>query len=246
MENALLRLHPMTKLLAVLFVLISILLIPGFVYQYSILFVCMIIALFAGVLGKFSNFFFKGVTLIVLFIFIIQGFFYSGENVIWEVWIFSLKEEGVMYSLLLTSKIVAISASIILFFQMTKTMDLIVALEKIGTPKKLTYVIMSTLQIIPQMNRQLHVILDAQRARGVETEGSLIVRTKAIIPVLGSLIISSFENTQERVITLESRAFTSTIKKTNVKSLSKSGLDYVLRVLIVLTLLALVVWRFFL
>ncbi|WP_231503730.1 energy-coupling factor transporter transmembrane component T [Paenibacillus sp. 1-18] len=89
--------------------------------------------------------FFKGVTLIILFIFIIQGFFYPGDMVLWSGWIFILKQEGLSYTLLLTFKIVAITASIILFFQITKTKDLIIALEKLGTPKKVTYVIMSTL-----------------------------------------------------------------------------------------------------
>ncbi|WP_195571434.1 energy-coupling factor transporter transmembrane component T [Paenibacillus sp. 1001270B_150601_E10] len=238
MKNPILQLHPMTKLLGVFFVLISILIVPGYGYQYLILPICMLIALLAGVFNSFCSLIFKGVTLIVLFIFIIQGFFYPGETVLWSGWIFSLKQEGLEYSLLLTSKIVAITSSITLFFQITKTKDFIVALEKIGTPKKVTYVIMSTLQIIPQMRHQLNAIMDAQQSRGVETEGSLKIRAKAIVPVLGTLIVSSFENTQERVITLESRAFTSHNKKTNVTVLHKSALDYVLRVI----LLALLVY----
>lgn len=242
MKKSILELYPTTKLLGVLFVFISILIVPGYAYQYAILPICMVIALLAGVLQSFCSLFFKGVTLIVLFIFIIQGFFYPGETVLWSGWIFSLKLEGLNYSLLLTSKIVAITASIILFFQITKTKDLIIALEKMGTPKKVTYVIMSTLQIIPQMRKQLNVIMDAQRSRGVETEGSLMIRAKAIVPVLGTLIISSFENTQERVITLESRAFTTQRKKTNVTVLPKGPLDTIVRIVLLL-LLVLIIWK---
>ncbi|MEC0182169.1 energy-coupling factor transporter transmembrane component T [Paenibacillus peoriae] len=242
MKKSILELYPTTKLLGVFFVLISILIVPGYTYQYAILPICMVIALLAGVFQGFCSLFFKGVTLIVLFIFIIQGFFYPGDTVLWSGWILSLKQEGLSYSLLLTSKIVAITASIILFFQITKTKDLIIALEKMGTPKKVTYVIMSTLQIIPQMRQQLNVIMDAQRSRGVETEGSLMIRAKAIIPVLGTLIISSFENTQERVITLESRAFTIQRKKTNVTVLPKGLLDTIVRIVLLL-LLVLIIWK---
>jgi energy-coupling factor transporter transmembrane protein EcfT len=42
-----------------------------------------------------------------------------------------------------------------------------------GMSPSLTYIIVSTLQILPQMRNKANTIIDAQRSRGLETQGSL-------------------------------------------------------------------------
>src|SRR5699024_8184813 len=113
---------------------------------------------------------------------------------------------GLMNSLTMTSKIVAISSSIIWFFQVTSVKHIIYALEKSGVSSKVTFVIASTIQLIPQMLQLSKTITDAQKARGIETEGSMMNRIKAFIPMIGPLVLSSIQQTAERVLALESRA----------------------------------------
>ncbi|WDU84655.1 energy-coupling factor transporter transmembrane component T [Caloramator sp. Dgby_cultured_2] len=96
----------------------------------------------------------------------------------------------------------------------TKPSDLIENLVRRGLSPKLGYVLASVLQIIPQMLSTMDTILDAQRSRGLETEGKLIKRLKAFIPLIGPAVMNSLISTRERAMALEMRGFNSNIKKT--------------------------------
>ena len=70
-----------------------------------------------------------------------------------------------------------------------------------------------------------------------------MTRIKAFVPMLGPLVLSSIQQTEERVLALESRAFSAKGKKTSIYVLHKTGLDIVLEVLSVILLMGYVVWR---
>jgi energy-coupling factor transporter transmembrane protein EcfT len=67
--------------------------------------------------------------------------------------------------------------------------------------------VQSALQIIPQMLESVDRIRDAQRARGLETEGPLTTRARAYLPLLLPVVLSSLVATQERAMALEVRGF---------------------------------------
>ncbi|MGV2788142.1 energy-coupling factor transporter transmembrane protein EcfT, partial [Clostridium perfringens] len=98
------------------------------------------LAYFAGSFKEFSNLAIKALLMIVVFIFILQSFFYPGNDILWSWSIFSIKREGLEFALFLTSKIVAVASAFILFFRITKVKDLVHSLEQIGLPSKVTYV----------------------------------------------------------------------------------------------------------
>ena len=66
---------------------------------------------------------------------------------------------------------------------------------------------MASLNVVPQMQRRMAVIQEAQEARGVETGGTIFARVKAYIPLLGPVVMSSLTDAQERGMTLETRGF---------------------------------------
>ena len=112
-----------------------------------------------------------------------------------------------------------------------------------GLHPKVTYVIMSTLQLIPEMKKEAGVISDAQKTRGVETEGNIFVRAKAFVPVLIPLVLSSIAKTEERAITLESRAFSSGAKKTRLYNIKKTKNDTIAIIILVVFLILCIGWR---
>lgn len=236
----------MTKFYFTLFIFAIVLISPGYIFSFAIFPVLILIAMLAGVAKEFLNIVFKALITVLIFIFLMQMFFYPGEIVLWSWGIFEIKQEGIIYSLLLTSRILAIGSAFILFFRMTEVRDFVKSLEDIGLPPMGAYVVLSTLQIIPEMRRQANTIMEAQKTRGVETEGSVFVRAKAFIPTLTPLILSSIAGTEERAITLESRAFSAPVKKTSLHQLSKSNMDRALPIIFVLVVIGLLVWRFFL
>lgn len=242
--NWFLELYPTTKLFVTLFMVVSAFLVEGYWYAYLMLPVCLMIAYFTQTWKELWNLVMKGLLPICLFIFLFQIFFHPGETVLWTWHTLSITQEGIDFSLFLTSRIVAVGSAIILFFRVTPVKDFVYALEKLGLSPKATYVVLATFNIIPEMHKLSLAIMDAQKTRGVETEGNLLVRAKAFLPTLAPLILTSIAHTEERAITLEARAFTVPVKKTSLYQLEKTKKDTGIRALILILLIIIVVWRF--
>jgi energy-coupling factor transport system permease protein len=92
-------------------------------------------------------------------------------------------------------------------------------LTRRGVSGNLSYVITSSLQIIPQMQVKAETIIDAQRSRGLETTGNVFKRGRALIPLVGPLVFGSLVEVEERAIAIEARAFTSPLKKTSLREI---------------------------
>lgn len=243
MDSRIGKLYPTTKFMVALLAVVISIFTPGYVLQYLMFPVFLIISLMAGTGKQFLSIFFKSIFLIIVFVFAMQVFIITNADQV-PIWGFlHFSKMGLDTSLAMTSKIVAISSAIMVFFQTTKVKDITYALEKAGTPRKVTFLISSTIQLIPQMSGLSKTITDAQRSRGIETEGGLLVRMKAFVPMLGPLVLSSIQQTEERVLALESRAFSSKGKKTSIYVLDKTGIDKCLELLCLVGLIAYVIWR---
>ena len=101
-------------------------------------------------------------------------------------------------------------------------------LEQVGFSPKIGYVISSVFQIVPQMSGTMNTIMDAQRSRGLETEGNLITRAKSFLPLISPVVMSSLINTRERAIALEIRGFEAGQKKTYLREGKMKTSDRVL------------------
>ena len=53
--------------------------------------------------------------------------------------------------------------------------------RNVGFSPRFGYIVTSVFQIIPQMMGTMNTIMDAQRSRGLETEGNLRTRAKAFL-----------------------------------------------------------------
>src|SRR5690606_13692779 len=127
---------------------------------------------------------------------------------------FKITEAGLAAGLRKTKLIVAIVSTLILFFSTTDLEDLMIALQAMNVSHVATFVMMSTMQMIPEMISKSKTIMAAQQARGIETEGNLLLRAKAFFPSLGPLIISAVTEIEDKTITLEVRGFSTENKKT--------------------------------
>lgn len=85
--------------------------------------------------------------------------------------------------------------------------------------------------------------MNAQKARGVETEGNIIVRAKVFIPTIIPLVLSSIAGTEERALTLEARGFSSKIKPTHLEDIEKTPADTTAIVLITILFIAAIAGR---
>lgn len=237
------RLHPYTKLLYIL-AAICIPLIGGKLWLFPIIVLCSILLLISGRCFRKSLPLIAFSFLMILVIFLVQGLFYNGnENVLFHIGGISFYEEGVLYATRISFNILNMLLSFAVFVLTTSIPDFVDELEKSGFPPKFAYVIISVFQIVPQMMKTKDTIVDAQRSRGMETEGNLLVRMKAFLPLISPVVMSALINTRERAVALEVRGFGRKNKKTILSDRIKRPIDKVLGGLQILLILAVIVWR---
>lgn len=75
----------------------------------------------------------------------------------------------------------------------TKPKKIVNVLLQKGMNSKFAYLILSTLQIAPQMSRRSYKIRNAQMSRGLKTTGDLKTRFKAFIPLLAPLSVITLQ-----------------------------------------------------
>jgi len=234
------RLHPITKL-ALLFSVVAIsFFAPGY-WTASLVFIFVLIPLSGW--GKILSPFIRTIARILLplaiILFIIHGVFNPAHpTVLFQVGIFSVKQEGIAFAYLVTSRIASmLGASLLLLFTTTPNL-LMSALTERGLPSALAYIVVSVLQIIPVMQARAQTIIDAQRSRGLETEGSLARRVQAIVPLVAPLVLGSLIDVEERAMVLESRAFRVKRRKTSLIEIIDTPIERAVRIgLIVIAIL---------
>ncbi len=224
-------LHPLTKLVAVC----SIVLI-GFLARWHplpiALFLFVILPLAAW--GEIARPVIRvTVTIVLPFIIsiaLVQGLFYPGAS--HEVYSFgplAFKQEGLVFAYTTASKILLLAGAGLLLLFSTHPSDLTQALVERGMPSAIAYIIVAAIQLLPQMQAKANAILDAQRSRGLETEGSFLHRMRAIIPLLAPLVFGALTDVDERAMALEARAFSSTHAKTSFKELHDTRAQAIMR-----------------
>ncbi len=151
--------------------------------------------------------------------------------------------EGLLFALGIAVRLLDLLASVVILILATRPPDLIDALVRRGFSPKFGYVMNSVLQTIPAMANATSTILDAQRARGMETEGRLGTRLRAYTALMGPLVTSSLIATQERAMALEVRAFNAKGARTFLNSEKVPGYAVPVRYLLLAVLAAVIVWR---
>ncbi|HWQ46007.1 MAG TPA: energy-coupling factor transporter transmembrane component T [Longilinea sp.] len=225
------RLNPLTKL-AVTFAFIIIAFSAPWYWTSAVLFVCAIIPIaFAGKIGK--EFIRAGINLMLplfAFLFVMQSLFHpGGDTVLFHFWFLSVKAESISFAFLTTMRILVMVSSFLLVLLSTHPSYLMNDLTQRGMPSTLSYIVTSTLQIIPQMQNKAGTIVDAQRSRGLNTEGNLGQRIKALLPLIGPLVFGSLVDVEERAVALEARAFNAARKKTSLHEIPDTTWENVLR-----------------
>ncbi len=179
-----------------------------------------------------------------LSLFPIQGFFAQGTHVLLTLGPFSLKAEGLWIAAILTSRLLVGLGAATLLMLTTRPDHLMQSLVQRGLPGQLAYIVVTALQIIPGFQARAQSILDSQRSRGLETEGGLVRRVRALAPLVSPLLLGSLMDLEERAIALEARAFSRQGKKTSWTELRDGRAEPAARILLVVLMLGLIVLRF--
>ena len=234
--NPILALNPVTVLAALAAAAVIAIFYP---WQVTAVIVaaCLLLAACAGRLGRFLALWLRTVVVLALIVLVLQALLLPGATVLWTWHFLHISAEGLAQGARLATMILAIGSLILLGSALIDVRRLTRALEQRGTSPAASYVILSTLTMIPQMRRRMDTIMDAQRSRGIETDASPWVRAKAFLPTLGPLILTSIVSVEERALTLEARAFSAPTPATSLVEVPDTSLDRALRVLVLIALL---------
>ena len=247
-DSLLHRLNPLTKLTLV----ISLILISFFNPWYwtpHILIPLVLIPL--SMMGRVAREYITTALRIILpaagFLFLMQAFFQPiGQDFIFKFGFLHMTKESVLFGLGNAMRIIVMVSSFTVFLLTTHPSELMSDLTRRGLPPQFAYVIISTLQIIPQMQAKANTIIAAQRSRGLDTEGSYLKRVGALFPLIGPLVFGSLVEVEERAIAIEARGFTSTHKKTSLHEIPDTSGDAFLRLILILLIIASIVLKIWL
>lgn len=225
-KNKIAALYPLTKFYLALVISVVALLLPGIPLKAICFAGLCILAMASGVAGVFFKRLRNSIGVLFVILLFIQMFFYPHESeILFSFWIFSAKLEGILFAVRLGLNLACVGGSLIWLFTVTTEKDFVLSLEKQGLSPKASYVVLSTLQMVPVLKKRSNVIMNAQKARGVETEGNLFVRAKVFVPTLVPLVLSSIQGTEERALTLEARGFSMENPKSHLYDIHRTPAD---------------------
>src|SRR5215216_488738 len=234
------RLNPLTKIILVLSIIIISFVSPWY-WTPQILLLFVIVPL--SFVGSVSREFFSTAIRLILpaagFIFIMQALFQPiGETVILKIWFLDVTQESLAFAFRAATRITVMISAFTLFLMTTHPSELMSDLTRRGLPGQFAYVIIASLQIIPQMQAKAQTIISAQRSRGLDTQSSFFRRVGAIVPLVGPLVFGSLVEVEERAIAIEARGFTSTRPKTSLYEIPDSSSDRAIRWVLITLVLA--------
>lgn len=241
-------LNPMTKVLLALAIVLIAFLSPWF-WAPAVIFIMGIIPLLliAKVVREYWRFFSRIILPTIIILFIMQAVFLPGESrVLYEFWSLEITELSLQMAFRNATRIMVMVSSFTLLLLTTHPSELMSDLTRRGLPGQFAYVIISSLQIIPQMQAKAQTIIAAQRSRGLDTESSFLRRVGSLVPLVGPLVFGSLVEVEERAIAIEARGFTSTRAKTSLHEIPDSDTDKVIRWMLVVVVIASLVLRLWL
>lgn len=156
---------------------------------------------------------------------------------------FDATSEGVDFAGQTLVRLLAISTSIGLFGLTTDPRGFVLDLERRGLSPRFAFVALATLEAVPAMVERAGVIAAAQRARGLDTEGSVRARIRGVLPLVGPVVLSSLTEVEERSLALEVRAFGKPGRRHLLWRIPDSGAQLAARAVVLLAVVAVLVAR---
>lgn len=177
---------------------------------------------------------------IVVSVILVSVFTRAGSTVLFTIGPFDATLEGVDFAAQTLVRLFAISSSIGLFVLATDPRALVLDLERRGVSPRFAFVAVATIEAVPTLVERAATIGESQRARGLDTEGSLRARLRGLLPIVGPVIITSLTDVEERSLALESRAFSRPGRRHLLWAMPDSSPERILRWLLLAALVALV------
>jgi energy-coupling factor transport system permease protein len=237
------RRNPVTKLLGLAWVILAAFLLPSIALPILAL-ACLVLAAACGLGGSVVRALRIPAALIASILVVNALFFPGAVDVVARLGPIALSREGIMFGLVTAGRVFVAFVASIAFLQSTLPDDLLEAIVARGASHRLAWVILSAVQMVPRLQESAATILEAQQARGLEIGGSPGRRIRALVPLVGPVLLGSLIDVRERTFALEARGFGAGGTRTAYRVVPDPRVDRWLRLAILLAIVAVIMWPF--
>jgi len=180
--------------------------------------------------------------LLLVSILLVNTFLFPGAtDTIFAFGPFAATWTGLTAALQAALRVLAFATSVALFALTTRTDELVDDLERRGLGRRPAFILTTAIGTVPRLAERAREIVEAQRSRGLNTEGGILARARGVLPVAGPLVLSALTEVEHRAMALEARAFTAPGRRTVLRAYPDSRAQRALRwglVLLTMVLLA--------
>ena len=153
---------------------------------------------------------------------------------------FDLHTESIIYGMLFSSRILCICSWSILMLMTLHPGELSSALQRAKVPYTVNFMIITTLQLIPILQREFGIILSAQKSRAMQAKGF-----KALLPSIIPVFAGAIDRVAQLSMSLETRAFGSSNERTLLRYKKFTSKEIVLSVLAIAPLVIVFYGKFY-
>jgi len=132
----------------------------------------------------------------------------GGSQVATELGPLRVTGEGIRVAAEVVVRVLVMAGSVTLFYLTTRPSELVASLQAHGLSARLTFIIHNAVAMIPRLAERAGEVTEAQRARGLDSEGSLLGRVRGLVVVAGPTVRGAIAEAETRTLALEIRGFT--------------------------------------
>ena len=202
------RINPLTKAVAASATTLVAVAFGG--YLVPALLFCAVIVPGAAVAGVLRRVVRTGVIVtmpLAIAVGLVSVFTRAGSTVLFQLGPFDATLEGLDFAAQVTVRLFVIAAALALFGVTTEPRSLVADLERRRISPRVTFALAAVLETVPAMLERARTVRDAQRARGLDTDGDILQRVAGVVPLVGPVVIGALHQVEARSLALEARAF---------------------------------------
>lgn len=234
------RRHPLTKALGLAFVLLAAFLLPPLalpILAFALLALAAAVGLLRPLIGAM-----RIPALLLTSILVVNALFFPGAtDRLLVIGPLAVTREGLTFGLISAGRVLVAFLASVLFLFSTLADDLLESMVARGASHRIAFVILSAVQMVPRMQARAGSIMEAQQARGLQVEGSLARRLRALLPLIGPVLLGSLIDVRERTFALEARGFGARPGRTAYRTVHDPPGDRLLRLILIAACLLVIV-----
>ena len=201
------RLNPLTKATLAAVLTVAAIGHGGYAIPALLLATAVISAQAAGVLDRAARIALLVSLPVLVSVVLVSVLTRAGETVLVTLGPFDVTAEGVDFAARISLRLLVAALALTVFGLTTDARSLVADLERRGISPRLTFAAAAALEAAPAMLERARTVVAAQRARGLDTEGSVGARLRGVRPLIGPVLLSAINEVDARSLALEARAF---------------------------------------